>query len=271
VFAGRGSRITSDVLRGYRQGILPAAIEIPANESRILMNLPIPVGNVTPSSNGRSTLMRMSSSNSVYVVSLAMFAPTNPAGVEQYPTLEEWENILNTKGLAGPRDLAPTPKGENPVQKIYGHVAGVAEGSQWQAKITDNSRTDYLTIPKRGESFSYALSTTDTGTFGTGQIQSAKMLARYPDTAYSAHGNYGIQYNLTFPLYNKSRESQSVSIKMQTPIKANTESGGLMFYDAAENRIFFRGTVRVMFNDDTGKTLTRYIHIVQRRNRGNLW
>ncbi|MEG4396988.1 DUF3370 domain-containing protein [Microcoleus sp. BROC3] len=267
VFAGPGSRITSDVLRGFRQAILPAAIEIPANESRMLMNLPIPVGNVTPSSNGRSTLMRMSSSNSVYVASLAMFAPKSQGGVEQDPTLEQWENILNTKGLAGPRDLAPTPRGENPVQKIYGRVAGVAEGSQWQAKITDNSRTDYLTIPKRGESFSYALSTTDTGTFGTGQVQSAKMLARYPDTAYFAHGNYGIQYNLTFPLYNKSRESQSVSIKMQTPIKANTEAGGLMFYDPPENRIFFRGTVRVMFKDDTGKTLTRYIHIVQRRGQ----
>ncbi|MEG3989989.1 DUF3370 domain-containing protein [Microcoleus sp. S28C3] len=267
VFAGPGSRITSDVLRGYRQAILPAAIEIPANQSRMLMNLPIPVGNVTPSSNGRSTLMRMSSSNSVYVASLAMFAPKSQGGVEQDPTLEQWENILNTKGLAGPRDLAPTPRGENPVQKIYGRVAGVAEGSQWEAKITDNSRTDYLTVPKRGESFSYALSTTDTGTFGTGQVQSAKMLARYPDTAYLANGNYGIQYNLTFPLYNKSRQSQSVSIKMQTPIKANTESGGLMFYDPPENRIFFRGTVRVMFNDDTGKTLTRYIHIVQRRGQ----
>ncbi|MEG4205456.1 DUF3370 domain-containing protein [Microcoleus sp. Pol7_A1] len=267
VFAGPGSRITSDVLRGYRQAILPAAIEIPANQSRMLMNLPIPVGNVTPSSNGRSTLMRMSSSNSVYVASLAMFAPKSQGGVEQDPTLEQWENILNTKGLAGPRDLAPTPRGENPVQKIYGRVAGVAEGSQWEAKITDNSRTDYLTVPKRGESFSYALSTTDTGTFGTGQVQSAKMLARYPDTAYLANGNYGIQYNLTFPLYNKSRESQSVSIKMQTPIKANIESGGLMFYDPPENRIFFRGTVRVMFNDDTGKTLTRYIHIVQRRGQ----
>jgi hypothetical protein len=271
VFAGPGSRSTSLVMRGYRQAILPAAIEIPANQSRMLMNLPIPVGNVTPSSNCRSTLMRMSSSNSVYVASLAMFAPKSQGGVEQYPTLEEWENILHTKGLAGPRDLAPTPRGENRVQKIYGRVAGVAEGSQWQAKITDNSRTDYLTIPKPGESFSYALITTDTGTFGTGQIQSAKMLARYPDTAYLAHGNYGIQYNLTFPLYNKSRETQSVSIKMQTPIKANTEAGGLMFYDPPENRIFFRGTVRVMFNDDTGKTLTRYIHIVQRRNRGNLW
>jgi hypothetical protein len=66
VFARSGSGITSDVLRGYRQGILPAAIEIPANQSRMLMNLPILVGNVTPSSNGRSTLMRVSSSNSVY-------------------------------------------------------------------------------------------------------------------------------------------------------------------------------------------------------------
>nr|WP_321161623.1 DUF3370 domain-containing protein [Lyngbya sp. CCAP 1446/10] len=267
VFAGPGSRITSDVLRGYRQSILPAEIEIPAMQSRMLMNLPIPVGNVTPASNGRSTLMRMSSSNSVYVASLAMFAPQTKNGVEQHPTLEQWENILNTKGLAGPRDLAPTPPDENPLQKIYGRVAGVAEGSEWKAKITDNSRTDYLTIPKRGESFSYAFSTTDTGTFGTGQVQSAKMLARYPDTSYFAHGNYGIQYNLTFPLYNKSRESQSVSIRMQTPIKSNTKSGGLMFYDPPENRIFFRGTLRVMFNDDTGKTLTRYIHIVQRRGQ----
>ena len=54
--------------------------------SRMLMNLAIPVGNVTPSSNARSTLMRVSSSNSVYVASLAMFALVTPEGVEQYPT-----------------------------------------------------------------------------------------------------------------------------------------------------------------------------------------
>jgi hypothetical protein len=52
----------------------------------MLMNLPIPVGNVTPSSNGRSTLMRVSSSNSVYVASLAMFALVTPEGVEQDAT-----------------------------------------------------------------------------------------------------------------------------------------------------------------------------------------
>ncbi|NJR22336.1 MAG: DUF3370 domain-containing protein [Richelia sp. CSU_2_1] len=267
VFAGPGSRIASDVLRGHRQGILPASTIIQPGESRMLMNLPIPVGNVTPSSNGRSTLFRMSSSNSVYVASLAMFAPKTKDGIEQYPTLEQWQNILNTQGLAGPRDLAPTPIGSNPPQVIYGRVAGVAEGSQWEAKITDSPRTNYLSIPRRGEAFSYALSTTHTGTFGTGQIQSAKMLARYPDTAYYAHGNYGIQYNLTLPLYNKLRQPQSVSILMQTPVKANTEAGGLMFFEPPENRVFFRGTVRVMFNDDRDKTITRYIHIVQRRGQ----
>lgn len=74
------------------------------------MNLPIPVGNVTPSANGRATLMRVSSSNSVYGASLAMFALVTPEGVEQDPAREQWENILNTKGLAVPRDLAPTNK-----------------------------------------------------------------------------------------------------------------------------------------------------------------
>jgi hypothetical protein len=39
-----------------------------------------------------------------------MFALVTPEGVEQYPIWEQWENILNTKGLARPRDLAPTKK-----------------------------------------------------------------------------------------------------------------------------------------------------------------
>ena len=28
------------------------------------------------------------------------------------------------------------------------------------------------------------------------------MLVRYPDTAYRAHGNYGIRYSFRLPLYN---------------------------------------------------------------------
>ena len=53
--------------------------------------------------------MRLLSSDSVYLASLAMFAPKDAKGKEQVPTLEQWQTLLRTKGLAGPRDLAPTP------------------------------------------------------------------------------------------------------------------------------------------------------------------
>ncbi|MDB9514306.1 DUF3370 domain-containing protein [Kamptonema animale CS-326] len=267
VFAGPGSRVTNDVLRGRRQDSFPAAMEIPAGRSQMLINLPIPVGNVTPSSNGRTTLMRLSSSNSLYIATLAMFAPLDAKGKEQFPTLEQWEKLLKSGRLAGPRDLAPTLPGLASPRVIYGRVAGVAEGSQWLARVTDNPKVDYLSVPQRGKAFSYALSTTYTGTFGTGQIQSAKMLARYPDTAYYAHGNYGVQYSLTFPLYNPEKQAKTISIEMQTPVKANKQAEGLMFYDPPDNRVFFRGTVRVLYNDDRGATQNRYIHIIQRRGQ----
>ena len=268
VFAGPGSRATNDVLRGRRQGSFPPQMAIPPGESRMLINSPIPLGKVTPSSNGRTTLMRLSSSDSVYLASLAMFAPKDAKGKESFPTLQQWQKLLNEKGLAGPRDLVPTPVNQiTDADMIYGRVAGVAQGSQWQARVTDGPEINYLSIPLRGQAFSYGLSTTHTGTLGTGQIQSAKMLARYPDTAYYAHGNYGIQYSLSFPLYNQNREPQTVTISMQTPVKANKASGGLMFYDPPEDRVFFRGTVRVLYSDDRGIPQTRYIHLVQRRGQ----
>lgn len=265
VFAGPGSRVMSDVLRGRKQDTFPSAIEIAPGETQLVMNLPIPVAKTTPSSNCRTTLMRMQSNDSVYLASLAMFAPKDAKGNEQLPTLQQWQELLQKSILAGPRDLTPTPIDFTPSQVIYGRVAGVAEGSEWQATITDNSKVDYLSIPERDQAFSYALSTTHTGTLGTGQIQSAKMLVRYPDTAYLAHGNYGIKYNLTFPLYNTHKTPKTVTISLQTPIKANEQLGGLMFYNPPEPRIFFRGTVQVVYKDDNGTEQTRYIHLVQRR------
>lgn len=268
VFAGPGSRATNEVLRGHRQGSFPPLMTIPPGESRMLINSPIPVGKVTPSSNGRTTLMRMSSSDSIYLASLAMFAPKDAKGTERLPTLQQWQKLLNTKGLAGPRDLAPTPLNQiTNSEIIYGRVAGVAQGSRWQARVTDNPEVDYLSTPQPGHAFSYGLSTTHTGTLGTGQIQSAKMLARYPDTAYYAHGNYGIEYRLSLPLYNRNQEPQTVTISMQTPVKANKAIGGLLFYDPPEDRVFFRGTVRVLYSDDRGKSQTRYVHLVQRRGQ----
>ncbi|MGD1910746.1 MAG: DUF3370 domain-containing protein, partial [Rivularia sp. (in: cyanobacteria)] len=184
VFAGPGSRVTSDILRKRRQSTLPAKLIIPAGESRMLLNTPIPVKELEPPINGRSTLMRLWSSDKVYAASLAMFAPTDPEGSERAPTLQEWQNLLNNGDLAGPRDKAPTPPEDINKPIIYGRVSGVGKGSQWNSLVVDNPKKTYLTIPQSGKAFSYGIATLHRGTLGTKQIQSAPMLVRYPDTAY---------------------------------------------------------------------------------------
>ena len=267
VYAGPGSRVTTDILRGRRQGNLPAFIIIPSGQSQMLMNLPIPAGTVTPTSNGRSTLMRLSSTGEVYVASMAMFAPLNPDGSERVPTLEEWQELLITRGLAGPRDIPPTLPTEKSDRVIYGRVAGVAQGSQWKATLTDSPNSSILSIPRRGRAFSYALSTLHQGTFGTGQIQSAAMLVRYPDTAYLANGNYGIQYSLTLPLHNHTKQSQTIALTLDTPVKQDKNKSELLFFSAPESRIFFRGTLRIRYKDDSNISQIRYIHVVQHRGQ----
>ncbi|EKQ66764.1 Protein of unknown function (DUF3370) [Leptolyngbyaceae cyanobacterium JSC-12] len=265
VYAGPGSRVVNDLLRGRRQGFLPREIILQPGENQMLINLPIPVAGA-PGSNGRSTLLRLRSTGSVYAASLAMYAPIKD-GRERPPTLEEWQTLLFKSGLAGPRDIPPTPPGSNVVRVFYGRVAGVAVGSQWEAKLTDNPKSEVLTIPKRGRAFSYGLSTLYRGTLGTGQIQSAKLLARYPDTAYQAHGNYGIQYSLSLPLHNPAKQPQTVTLAIQTPLKDDRNKGGLLFYNPPENRVFFRGPVRIRYTDDNGSTQTRFVHVTQHRGQ----
>jgi Protein of unknown function (DUF3370) len=268
VFAGPGSRVTNDVLRRQRQNIFPAQIVIPPGESQMLLNAPIPVAGLTPPLNGRSTLMRLRSNGKVYAASLAMFAPLNADGSERPPNLEEWENLLNNSDVAGPRDKAPTPLEETGKPKVYGRVAGVAKGSTWRAFVSDRPKAKYLTIPQPGQAFSYAISTLHGGTLGTGQVQSARMFVRYPDTAYRAHGNYAIEYNIKLPLYNNTQSLKTVSVSLQTPVKEDQLlQRGLRFFNTPAKQVFFRGTVRVRYNDDQGKQQTQYVHLVQRRGQ----
>ncbi|MFW9259370.1 DUF3370 domain-containing protein [Nostoc sp. CALU 546] len=268
IFAGPGDRVMSDVLRGKRQEIFPAQIEIPSGQSQMLLNLPIPVQGLTPPLNGRSTFMRLQSNGTVYAASLAMFARENPDGSERSPTLEEWQNLLNNSDVSGPRDKIPTPLEETGKPRIYGRVAGVAAGSRWRALLVDNPKARYLTIPQPGQAFSYALSSLHGGTLGTGQIQSATMLVRYPDTAYRAHGNYGIQYNLKLPLYNNTQSPQTVSVSIQTPLKEDQlVKPGLRFFSAPARQVFFRGTVRVRYRNDQNQPQTQFVHLVQKRGQ----
>jgi len=274
VFAGPGSRVTDAVLRGRRQSDFPAQLAIPPGESRLLLNVPIPVKTLTPPLNGRSTVMRLRSTGRVYAASLAKFATQMADGSEVAPTLEDWQTLLETGKLAQPRDRTPTPLDQTKGAMIYGRVAGVAQGSRWIAQIVDpeqtsksNSQQWSLAIPQVGQAFSYGLSTLLRGTLGTGQVQSAPMVARYPDTAYQAHGNYAIEYNLTLPLQNTTDQPQTVAIALETPIKEEQLKEGLRFLEPPAKQVFFRGTVRLRYNDDQGLPQTRYVHLVQRRGQ----
>jgi hypothetical protein len=269
VYSGPGDRVMNDILRGRRQASFPSRLLIPAKQSQMLLNLPIPVRTLQPPLNGRSTLIRLQSDGLVYAASLARYASVDDQGNESPPTLAQWQEILNKGILAGPRDRAPTPP--NAISQgqsfIYGRVAGVAQGSQWRAKLVERPHALYLNIPAPGQAFSYGLSTLPGGRLGTGQSQSARMLVRYSDTAYFAHGNYGVQYSLTLPLANPTRDTQIVTLAIETPRKQDDIQGGLRFLVPPAKETLFRGTVQIRYTDEAGLPQTRYVHLVQRRGQ----
>ncbi|MGF1535636.1 MAG: DUF3370 domain-containing protein [Elainellaceae cyanobacterium] len=245
--------------------LAPSGIDGSPTDVALLRPKP-PVSRALPT-NGRSSLMYLSSDGPVHVASMAMYAPTTASGSERVPTLSEWQQLLLTQGLAGPRDYPPTPPSAQQFSRFfYGRVAGVAQGSQWSTTLTDNGNST-LQIPEPGDYLSYVLSTVDHNTFGTDQIQSAPILARYPDTAYRAHGNYGVRYDLSLPLINSSDRTQTVAISIETPVQDESSPDTLNFFTPPQDRIFFRGTVRFRYTDDWNRQQTRYFHLVQRQGQ----
>lgn len=268
VFAGPGSRAMGDLIQNRRQDLFPSQLVVPPGASALLMNVPIPVAEFDPPINGRSTLLELDSDGPVYLASLAQSANADGNENEFAPSLTQWERLLKTSGVAGPRDRTPTPITDNPEQIIYGRVAGVAQGSSWTTTVTDHNDAETLTIPASGSAISYGISTLYAGQMGTGQNQSAEMLVRYDDTAYQAHGNYGIEYNLTFPLHNATDSPQTITVALETPIKEDTLSAaGLQFFETPPNRTFFRGPVQIRYRDDLGLPRIRNIHLVQLRGQ----
>ena len=265
VFAGPGSRVMGDILMGQRQDIFPDRIIIPPGESFMVLNAAIPVRDLTPPLNGRSTYLRLESDGLLYAASLALYASLDENGQERPPNLTEWQNLLEKGDLSTPRDRAPTPP-HSQGQIIYGRVAGVSQGSAWPARLVDRASL-WLNIPDSGQSIAYGISTLPGGKLGTEQNQSASMLVRYPDTAYQAHGNYGVEYRLSLPLFNGSDEAKTVTIALETPIKEDIIGPGLRFLDPAAPQVFFRGTVAVNYSDDQGQAQSRFFHLVQRRGQ----
>ncbi|NJL90452.1 MAG: DUF3370 domain-containing protein [Coleofasciculaceae cyanobacterium SM2_1_6] len=293
IYSGPGSRLSTDILRGVHQTRFPSQIILFPGESRMVMNEPVLIGSAV------SALIRLRSNGAVYAATLALQAPivppaelppptpptpprsTNSTGnaappprptpppppVYRPPTILEWEDLIRYGSLATPRDLTPTPPNRPVITTIYGRVAGIAVGSVWQGRLVDQGGRQDLSIPDRGQAFSYVINTLNQGTFGTGQDQSAPMVARYPDTAYRSNGNYGVQYNLSLPLQNMTQQTQAVSILLQTPLKQDEASQGLQFLEPPSQEVFYRGTIRIAYQDDFGLPRTRSIHVVQNRGQ----
>ena len=264
VFAGPGSRSMVDVLRGKRPPNLPAQITLAPGESQMLLNMPVPVNSTNLTRNGISAYFRLNSDGRVQAASMAMYSKKDAMGQNISPSLEDWKGLLKRGNLMTPRDRIP----RNSQRRIYSRVAGVSIGSQWQATLTDTPNGTTLNIPAQGQAFSYPISTLEGGRLGTNQSQAAKMAVRYPDSAYESHGNYGMQYSLSLPLYNSTQQTQQVGIAIETPIKKDEITDGqLKFLVPSPKNVFFRGTVKITYTDDSGRSLTRYFHLVQRKGQ----
>ncbi|MBX9878968.1 MAG: DUF3370 domain-containing protein [Candidatus Obscuribacterales bacterium] len=257
VFAGPGDRVTSELLRETTS--TPGKIILAPHETAVLACWAIPVTDLQPHLNGRSALFKLKSNGPVSIADLATFAKVDSNHQDVAPNLDDWLKVLNTMDLSTPREKAATPTHARPL--IYGRVAGVAEGDTWLCKPKK------IQVPELGKALSYAISSIDGGTWGTEQIQSAPLLARYPDTAFQAHGNYGIKYDLTLPLHNPAPTARTVAVTFQTPLKSEKKEGQLSFLYPVPNKIFFRGTLRLSYKDDDGQEQTKYVHIVSRRGQ----
>ena len=63
------------------------------------------------------------------------------------------------------------------------------------------------------------------------------------------------------------KETEQVAISIQTPLKQDTWDKGLRFLRELPSQSFFRGTVRVRYQDDQGTAQQRYFHINQRQGQ----
>lgn len=246
-FAGPGDRVALDLLRAVKAPFLADKYQVGAAEKKLLFVLPIPVKGLQPALNGRSTLIEFDSDEPLHLAELAAFGTSKEA-----PPPEEFLRLLSESNLAGPRESAPTVPGQKGAIK-YGRVAGVQIGTVWSGE----QRLFKISEPG---SFSLPIATVERGTFASGQIQSAPLRRRYPDTAFLANGNYGIKYDLKFKFANQSLKNLSLQIFFQTPLKADDDASKICFLNAAPPRAFFRGTVKI-----SQGSKERFLHLVQKQ------
>ena len=255
VWAGPGSRVATELLTRLRSPEIPAGWTLPPGTLSTLLVLPLPVRGLDPLLNGRNLQLRLESSGPVSLATLAAFGPNGGP-----PPPATWTALLN--GALSPREHQPTPRGAKG-KLVYSRVSGVQIGSLWRGTITSPGQS---WLSADAAPISWPIASLERGSLGTGQVQTAELKAFYPGTAWAAHGNYGVEYDLTIPLRNASPRPVQLQLALESPLKHDQPLGGLRFHSQPSRAVMFRGTVEVSGLDGPGgrPSARQSFHLVQR-------
>ena len=258
IFAGPGDRVANDILNGrLDKQFFPSQMTIQPGEYALLYQAPIPVAGLQPPLNGRTALFKIETDQPLYAALLSKIQEAK----ESPPGLPVWLDMLKATNLVQPRERAASPLTAAAI--IYGRVSGVSAGSSWSGDFVHQKGQRSFDI-LRDQAFSAVIDTVVQGTFGTNQVQSAPMIVRYPDTAFSAHGNYGVWYKIHIPIKNIDSMPLGITVSLDTPIKNDSDKDTLNFFEKTAKQVFFRGTVRATSTIDD-QTTNKSTHLVEHR------
>ncbi len=255
VYSGPGSRVATELLARQRSPLLPERWTLQPGKPSTLMVLPLPVKGLDPLLNGRNLQLRLQSDGPVSLATLAAFGSG-----DQPPPAARWAELLD--GGLSPKEHKPTPRGASG-RMVYSRVSGVQIGSSWNGTITDPGKP-YLSASRAP--ISWPIASLERGSLGTSQVQTAELKAFYPGTAWAAHGNYGVEYNLTIPLRNTGSKPVQLELAFESPLKSDQPQGGLRFNPQPGRSVMFRGTVETSGLDGENGNAggRRSVHLVQR-------
>lgn len=263
--SGPGDAVSAALLRGERT-VPDASVTLAPGETRILHS------RVIPPRNEATSEFKLDAGGPVQAAVVILDQPPTPRAVQD--TLAAGKLVARNPG-----DLPPTPPGA-PGPIVYGRVAGIQSASTWQGRLAPVGQAIAVDAPVERQWIVDAKQGHDGG---TGQVQSSPLLARYADAAYAAHGNYGVQYDLTVPLANGGNTPRQVSLYLDSlpepgaptpspppPAPVGWLVGLLMplrawlplELNAGVSRAF-RGEVAVDVTAPDGSTETHYVHVSQ--------
>jgi hypothetical protein len=237
VWSGPGSRVATELLARGPNPRLPQSWLLPAGQLSTLLTLPIPVRGLDPLLNGRNLQLRLRSDGPVDVALLTAYGP-----LDGPPPAAHWQAMLKNDGLS-PKEHSPTPRGASgPI--IYSRVSGIQVGATWRGRLSDQGSTS---LSVRRAPISWPIASLERGRLGSGQVQSAELKVFYGGTAWAAHGNYGVEYQLQIPLRNDTAAPVTLALALESPLKRDLAEGGLRFTAGAPGSgpVVFRGTVEV--------------------------